>query len=94
MITKFIALGATALAGCLPAACQPANQGPAAKPACEGMVIVLNYADEPVNCDLTPPQVLSYWMDDPGPIQEQDCRNRGGAIVTWENDVRCEGIDY
>lgn len=78
-------LGALA---CAPIACNPPTASN--KLPCQGAEVILPSEDAPTTCDLNPPQVLSYEMHDPGPIQEQECLNHGGTPLP---DL-CYDIDY
>lgn len=67
---------------------------------CPGRHVIMASADaSPTNkrgvrCDVRPPQVLSYWMDDPGPIQIEACLDSGGTPTVFRDRELCYRIDY
>ena len=86
----------TALAALLllPGACQ-AGEDPSYRPPCPGEVVILPSSEAPVDCDVRPPQLLAYWADDPGPIQEAECADVGGILLhTRHGRELCFDIDY
>lgn len=92
---KYITAPMMGLLSCLPIDCT-GTDAPKPKPPCTEQHIILDGPDSPTLCDVSPPQVLSYWLDDPGPIQEQDCLDAGGQIMTDDLVERtlCLDIDY
>lgn len=92
------AVGALALSA-VPIQCTGLPPVPSPMPACEGEVVYLPSEDATMTCNINPPQVLVYYDDDPGPVQEEICRHHGG-IPTWDwwnqNPSRevCWDIDY
>ena len=90
----------TLAAAMLPASCAaplgltPDDPTPS-KPPCAEAIVVLASADHPTLCDVSPPQLLAYWVDDPGPIQEQECYDAGGTLLYTRNERHiCFDIDY
>lgn len=85
---------ATALLTAL-GACQAPLPPSDTLPPCPGEVVILADASASVTCDLTPPQLLAYWIDDPGPIQVDECDRSGGTLLSTRNDRHlCFDIDY
>ena len=50
-------------------------------PACADEVVLMPSYDWDLNCDMNPPQILAYRMDDPGPIQIEQCHDAGGRVL-------------
>jgi hypothetical protein len=93
---KTLTLIPFALSAALPQ-CAPTDTPPTPpeRPDCAHSVM-LDWDGEPVTCNLTPPQTLSYRTDDAGPVQDEDCRNHGGTLYRDETstDIICFNIDY
>lgn len=81
-------LAAAPLAGCHAIA-------PQIQPICPGDII-LPSPDAPTGCDQRRPHTISYFMDDPGPLQENECLHSGGIPIFHTATARdiCTNIDY
>lgn len=92
MLGTLFTLTLGGLLACTPLECDE----PVAKPPCSGIELILSDADSETDCDVIPPQILSYFMDDSGPVQEQECLDAGGRLQTDDllDRLICYDIDY
>ena len=108
-VTATVTLALGALGACQPA-CQP-TPGPAPRPPCtavtiDGVAVVTFMHDDPITCDVSPPQQLNLVFDasyDPAwggdasvARAATECDDMGGRQLWVQNPYRliCQDIDY
>lgn len=101
MIMQAIGAGVISAVSFLGACSAPTVPAPAMTP-CEGINLTVYGFGSPVNCDLTPPQTLSVFVEHPAPWSpvEADtffhqCDQAGGTVTDADGDAwQCSNVDY
>lgn len=78
----------------------PVTTYPAGKPSCVGTVVVAEW-DDPLDCDVSPPQRLDIAYPGSDGIEQEQFQERcdgSGGTLTWEGGADgmfvCHGVDY
>lgn len=61
---------------------------------CAGAEVILSDFNQPTNCNLTPPQVLTVILDDLGDAQVAECDHAGGRVLYDGIQFLCYDLDY
>jgi hypothetical protein len=83
-------------------ACAPVPSAVPTLVPCEGTNLTIHGFDSAPGCDLTPPQVLSVFVEHPAPWSQVEadtfffeCDQSGGTVTDAHGDAWvCEDIDY